>query len=533
MAQIKRRKRGGWRCVNTPKKSGAVDDWHVSAVSFRLGDDEAGQSPEGRAPRQARVLPCRLRATGSAPGWRRAFSNPHTVFHVPPRGKTRRKNSGRAVACFQSIGPARAKELCMFVDTATIKIKAGDGGDGAVAFHREKYVASGGPSGGDGGHGGHVLFEAADNLSTLSDFRHRRSYRAENGAPGGAGRRSGKSAPSLVVRVPRGTLVFESESGALLADISGDEPFVAAKGGRGGWGNAHFATPTRQAPRFAKGGAPGEAWALRLELKLLADVGLLGFPNVGKSTLISVVSEAKPLIANYHFTTVTPVLGVVPGPEGGSFVLADIPGLIEGASKGAGQGHAFLRHVERCRLLVHVLDASGSEGRDPIEDFEAINRELAAFNPELAKQPQLVAANKTDLASPGCLERLRDYFLKKNYEFFALCAPVAAGTQDLVNALRRRLSALPPVRRFEAEPLPLPDPKRGHIFELSKEGGVFRVEAPWLLRVLRRTNLDDYESLQYFQRVLQGSGVIAALEAAGIQEGDTVSIYELEFDYVP
>ena len=271
----------------------------------------------------------------------------------------------------------------MFVDTAKIHLKAGDGGDGAVSFHREKYVAAGGPDGGDGGRGGNIVFKADSNLSTLADFRYKRKYAAAAGERGGSGRCTGKSAADLVVSVPVGTLVKDAETGRIIADISDSEPVVIAKGGNGGWGNQHFATATRQVPRFAKKGNPGEELDVTLELKLLADVGLIGFPNVGKSTLISVVSEAKPKIANYHFTTLTPVLGVVRMGEGSSFVMADIPGLIEGAGEGVGLGHEFLRHVERCRMLLHVIDVSGSEGRDPIDDFNKINKELAVFSSEL------------------------------------------------------------------------------------------------------------------------------------------------------
>lgn len=274
----------------------------------------------------------------------------------------------------------------MFVDVAKIKIKAGDGGDGAVSFHREKYVAAGGPDGGDGGKGGDILFQADSNISTLADFRYKRKYNAEKGENGRSGRKFGKKAPDLIIRVPIGTVVKEAETGRILADVSGKEPVLVARGGKGGWGNVHFATPTRQVPRFAKPGLPGEEYDVVLELKLLADVGLVGFPNVGKSTLVSVVSQAKPEIANYHFTTITPVLGVVSMGEGNSFVMADIPGLIEGAWEGTGLGHQFLRHVERCRMLIHIVDVSGSEGRDPKEDFVTINNELRKFNPELAER---------------------------------------------------------------------------------------------------------------------------------------------------
>ena len=315
----------------------------------------------------------------------------------------------------------------MFVDIAKIKIKAGNGGNGAVSFRREKYVAAGGPDGGDGGRGGNIVFKVDSNLSTLADFRYKRKYTAPNGKDGQGGRKNGKSGEDLVIYVPRGTVIREVESGAVMADMSTDEPFIAANGGRGGFGNPHFATPTRQVPRFAKDGTPGEEWEVSLELKLLADVGLLGFPNVGKSTLVSVVSEAKPIIADYHFTTITPVLGVISMGEGNSFVMADIPGLIEGAGDGVGLGHEFLRHVDRCRLLVHILDAAGSEGRDPIEDFNIINAELAKFDPELAKRPQIVVANKIDLASDEQLAKLR--------ERRSVCFPVAETFFQKLNKL--------------------------------------------------------------------------------------------------
>jgi len=423
----------------------------------------------------------------------------------------------------------------MFVDIAKIKIKAGNGGDGAVSFHREKYVASGGPDGGDGGKGGNIVLLADDNLATLSDFRYRRKYQAENGQNGGGNRKSGKGGADCVIRVPRGTLVKEAESGAVMADLSANDSVILAKGGRGGWGNSHFATPTRQTPRFAKSGTPGEEWEIQLELKLLADVGLLGFPNVGKSTFLSVVSEAKPIIANYPFTTIVPVLGVVTLGEGSSFVMADIPGLIEGASDGIGLGHEFLRHVERCRMLVHILDVAGSEGRDPVSDFETINAELAKYLPELAERPQLVVANKTDLAEDGQLEQLQAYMGSKGYTLYSMCAPIAEGTQDLVNAIAAKLRTLPPIKRYEAEPIPMELllKKQDTGYQIRVEDDIYFVEAPWLLKILQRTDLDDYESLQYFQRVLQQSGIIDSLLEKGVQEGDTVSIYDLEFDFVP
>ncbi|WP_304432535.1 GTPase ObgE [Acutalibacter muris] len=422
----------------------------------------------------------------------------------------------------------------MFIDMAKIYIKAGDGGDGAVSFHREKYVAAGGPDGGDGGRGGSVVFQGDSNLSTLADFRYKRKYLAPRGENGRGGRCAGKSAQDLVVRVPIGTLVKEAETGRIIADIWDGEPQVIARGGRGGWGNTHFATPTRQAPRFAKPGLPGQELEVQLELKLLADVGLVGFPNVGKSTLISVVSEAKPNIANYHFTTLTPVLGVVRRGEGLSFVMADIPGLIEGAWEGKGLGHQFLRHVERCRILVHIVDVSGSEGRDPKEDFETINRELKRFNPELSERPMLVAGNKCDLAEPGQIEEFRSFIEGLGYRFFPMIAPINEQVDPLLDAITAELSKLPPILRYEPDPVelrPLEELDRGAV-TVTEEDGVFSVEAQWLLRIMRTVDFDDSESLQYFQRVLIDTGVIDALREADCGEGDTVDIYGLEFDFV-
>lgn len=422
----------------------------------------------------------------------------------------------------------------MFVDVAKIKIKAGDGGDGAVSFHREKYIASGGPDGGDGGKGGNIVFVADSNLSTLADFRYKRKYLAQKGENGKAARRNGKNAPDLIIHVPIGTLVKDAETGRLMADVSTKEPVVVARGGKGGWGNTHFATPTRQTPRFAKPGLPGEEFDVQLELKLLADVGLVGFPNVGKSTLVSVVSQAKPVIANYHFTTITPVLGVVSMGEGSSFVMADIPGLIEGAWEGTGLGHQFLRHVERCRLLVHIVDISGSEGRDPIEDFEIINRELEKFNPELAKRPMLVAGNKCDLATDEQIENFKNYVEEKGYMFFPIMAAIRYDVDPLLNKIQEMLSKLPPIAVYEAEPVPVvaADNVGRHYVKITVHDGIYFVEGKWLLNVIKSVNFDDYESLNYFQKVLINSGVIDALREAGINEGDTVSIYDLEFDFV-
>lgn len=424
----------------------------------------------------------------------------------------------------------------MFVDQAKIYIKAGDGGDGAVSFHREKYVAAGGPDGGDGGKGGDIVFVVDDNISNLIDFRYKRKYVAEKGQNGGAKNCSGRNAPDLVVKVPRGTVVREIKSGRILADLSTDEPAVIAHGGKGGRGNAHFATSTRQIPKFAKPGFRGDEYEVMLELKLIADVGLVGFPNVGKSTLISVVSAAKPKIANYHFTTLTPVLGVVKIEEGKSFVMADIPGLIEGASEGVGLGHEFLRHVERCRLIVHVIDVSGSEGRDPIEDFKAINHELENFSMELAEAPQIVAANKSDMATPEQVERLKNYVEDQGLLFYEISAATTKGTKELMYGVWERLSVLPPVKQFEAQPLTQEELDDKLIskkdFRVTVEDGVYFVEADWLLDILRTADMDDYSSLQYFQNVLRTSGIIDKLEEMGIEEGDTVSIFDFEFEYL-
>lgn len=424
----------------------------------------------------------------------------------------------------------------MFVDQAKIKIKAGDGGDGAVSFHREKYVAAGGPDGGDGGKGGDVIFQVDDNFSTLIDFRYKRKYVAERGQNGAARNCTGKSAQPLIIKVPRGTIIREASTGRIMADMSTDEPKILAKGGNGGKGNIHFATSTRQIPKFAKPGYPGEEFEVTLELKLLADVGLVGFPNVGKSTLISVVSAAKPKIANYHFTTLSPVLGVVKVEEEKSFVMADIPGLIEGAGDGVGLGHEFLRHVERCRLIVHVIDVSGIEGRNPVEDFEIINAELAKFDEELAKRPQIVAANKSDMATEEQIDELRSYIEDKGLLFFCISAATTMGTAELINKVSEVLDTLPPIKEFEPDPIPQAelDEKagQGQKFEITEEDGVYYVEAPWIEPIMRTINIEDYSSLQYFQRVLISSGIIAKLEEMGIEEGDTVSLEGFEFDYV-
>ena len=420
-----------------------------------------------------------------------------------------------------------------FVDKVTITVRAGDGGNGAVTFHREKYVAAGGPDGGDGGRGGDIIFEVDDNMSTLMDFRYKRKYVAANGADGQGKRCSGRVGQSLHIRVPRGTLLRDADSGAIMHDMSSGEPFVAARGGRGGWGNQHFATPTRQVPRFAKPGLPGESHTILLELKLLADVGLVGFPNVGKSTLLSVVSKAHPKIANYHFTTLFPNLGVVYVSEGSSFVMADIPGIIEGASDGAGLGHDFLRHIDRCRLLVHVVDVSGSEGRDPVADFDAINAELAQYSPELATRPQIVVANKTDIMEDeALLEKLRAHVEEAGYPLFALSAASHTGTRELVLKIAEKLSTLPPVTVYEPEYVPRP-PKldTSAPLNITVDDNTYIVEGPWLERLMANVNFSDYESRMYFDKMLRESGLFARLEEMGIQDGDIVSLYNLEFEY--
>ena len=421
-----------------------------------------------------------------------------------------------------------------FIDKAAITVTAGSGGNGAVAFHREKYVAAGGPDGGDGGKGGDIIVVVDEHMSTLMDFRYKRKYTAGNGADGQGKRCSGKDGESLTLRVPRGTLLRDKATGSIIRDMSDGEPFVLARGGRGGWGNKHFATPTRQVPRFAKPGLPGESREVVLELKLLADVGLVGFPNVGKSTLLSVVSKAHPKIANYPFTTLFPNLGVVYVDEGVSFVMADIPGIIEGASGGAGLGHDFLRHIDRCRLLIHLVDISGSEGRDPVEDFETINYELREYNAELASRTQIVVANKCDLLGDDreAIERLRAHVQGQGFQFFEMSAVTQSGTRELMKAAARLLASLPPVLRYEADYVP-PAPEIGGSDELKivRHGDYWTVEGPWLQRLMMSVNFGDYESRMFFDRILRQAGVFDRLESMGVKDGDTVGIYDLEFEY--
>ena len=421
-----------------------------------------------------------------------------------------------------------------FVDKARITVHAGKGGDGAIAFHREKYVAAGGPDGGDGGRGGSIVFRVDDNMSTLMDFKYKRKFVAGNGLNGMGKRCFGKDGETLYIRVPRGTVVRDTETGAVMHDMSSGEDYLICKGGRGGWGNMHFATPTRQVPHFAKPGLPGESHDVTLELKLLADVGLVGFPNVGKSTLLSVVSKAHPKIANYHFTTLFPNLGVVYVDEGVSFVMADIPGIIEGASEGAGLGHDFLRHIDRCRLLVHLVDVSGSEGRDPVEDFDAINAELSEYSEDLAARPQIVVANKSDLLEEGNdnAERLKEHVEALGYSFFLMSAAAHQGTRELVKECARRLRELPPVITYEADYVP-PEPviDTSEELEIRHFDDMWVVEGPWLQKLVSTVNFDDAESRMFFDRILRQSGVFERMENLGVKDGDTVSMYDLMFEY--
>ena len=427
----------------------------------------------------------------------------------------------------------------MFADSAKIFIKSGKGGDGHVSFRRELYVANGGPDGGDGGRGGDIIFEVEDGLNTITDFRHVRKYIAESGEEGGKRRCHGADGKDLVIKVPEGTVIKEFESGKVIADMSGENRReTILKGGKGGLGNMHFATATMQVPKYAQPGQPAqELWVL-LELKVIADVGLVGFPNVGKSTLLSRVSNARPKIANYHFTTLNPHLGVVDLGDGAGFVMADIPGLIEGASEGVGLGHSFLKHIERTKVLIHVVDAASTEGRDPVEDIRTINQELAAYNPELLTRPQVIAANKIDsIFSDGDtespVERLRREFEPEGIRVFPISAVSGEGVKDLlyyVHSQLQNLDTKPVIFEKEydismkaAENLP---------YSVEKaEDGVYVVEGPKIEKMLGYTNLDSEKGFEFFQKFLKSTGILEDLEKAGIQEGDTVRMYGLEFDY--
>ncbi len=422
----------------------------------------------------------------------------------------------------------------MFSDVAKIFVKAGDGGNGAVTFHREKYVAAGGPDGGDGGRGGDVVFVADKSVNTLIDFRYKRKYAAENGGNGRDANRNGKNGADLMVKVPVGTIIRDIKSDRVICDLKVEgQSVVVAKGGSGGWGNVHFATATRQTPKFAKSGMPGDEREISLELKLIADVGLLGFPNVGKSTFLSMVSDARPKIANYHFTTLEPNLGVVNLGDSGGFVIADIPGIIEGAHEGVGLGHEFLRHVERTRVLLHLVDVSGIEGRNPIEDFDTINNELKMYSEKLANKPQIVIANKADI--PQFEENFESFCAEleaRGYKVFRISAATRQGVREVLNYTLELLSTLPEEEDdfevFDLEEMREEEER----LAVEIEDGVYIVTGSRVRKIVGSTNFDDYESMQYFQRALIKCGAIKMLEKAGIQEGDTVHIYGVEFDYV-
>ena len=421
----------------------------------------------------------------------------------------------------------------MFIDHAKIHIKAGDGGNGMVSFHTEKYITNGGPDGGDGGKGGDVVFYATEELTTLQNFRFKHKFVAENGSNGMNRKMYGKGGEDLRIPVPVGTVLKDLETGEIIADFTekGQEEIVC-KCGRGGQGNIHFSNAIRQAPKFARAGVPGEERDISVELKLIADVGLIGFPNAGKSTLLSVITSAKPKIADYPFTTLEPMLGVVSVGDT-SFVVADIPGLIEGAHEGNGLGHDFLRHIERTRLLIHVVDVSAQDGRDPISDFDQINEELRKFNPLLEMRPQVVVGNKIDQADDEVVKAFTDEMKKRGYEVFLMSAAIGEGTKELVNHVAAQVAALPPtILVEEAKEEKLYEFKPEEKFTIEVQDGVYCVLGDWVRVVLESTNFDDPESLAYFQRALRKNGVIDALEKAGVKEGDPVKIYDLEFDFI-
>lgn len=426
----------------------------------------------------------------------------------------------------------------MFADRAKIYVRSGKGGDGHVSFRREKYVPNGGPDGGDGGRGGDVIFEVDEGLNTLTDFRHIRKYKAQDGEPGGKRNCRGKNGEDIVIKVPAGTVIREAESGKVIADMSGgNKRQVVLIGGRGGNGNQHYATSTMQAPKYAQPGQPAQELEMLLELKVIADVGLIGFPNVGKSTLLSRVTNARPKIANYHFTTLSPNLGVVDLSDGGGFVIADIPGLIEGASEGVGLGHEFLRHIERTKCMIHIVDAASTEGRDPVADIYAINQELTLYNAQIAERPQVIAANKVDAiqTEEDPVERIRTEFEPKGMKVFAISAVTGEGIQELLYYVNDLLKTLPdePIV-FEQEFFPAfedaysNEPYTVTYDEAEKE---YVVEGPRIEKMLGYTNLESEKGFQFFQKFLKENGILEELEELGIEEGDTVRMYGLSFDY--
>ena len=426
----------------------------------------------------------------------------------------------------------------MFIDKIKIYVKAGNGGNGCVSFRREKYVAKGGPDGGDGGRGGNIVFRIDEGSNTLLAFRYKRKFVAENGADGAGGKMHGKNGGDVVIKVPAGTVIRDAESGAIIKDMSGDGDFILCRGGKGGFGNRHFATPTRQVPNFAKNGLPGEEREIVLELKMIADVGLVGLPSAGKSSLLAAVSGARPKIAEYHFTTLEPSLGVVSTGDDRGFVMADIPGLIEGASDGAGLGHEFLRHVDRCRMLIQVVDAASTEGRDPLDDFITIDGELKNFDEDLASRPRLIAANKCDMiadrASPE-LKRFEEEMARRGYEVIYISAATTENTRALVLKAEEMLSHLPPVKVFEAEEIILDDIENSGpdaVIIKRDDDGAYNVSGKWIELLCGRINFSDRESLMYFENQLVRYGVIDRLRDAGCEEGDTVRMFEFEFDFI-
>ncbi len=425
----------------------------------------------------------------------------------------------------------------MFIDKVKIYVKAGNGGNGCVSFRREKYVAKGGPDGGDGGHGGNIIFTIDKGTNTLLSFRYKRKFVAENGGDGAGAKFHGKNGENVIIKVPEGTLIKDSASGKILKDMSNCEDWICAKGGRGGWGNKHFATPTRQIPMFAKSGTKGDEWELTLELKMLADVGLVGLPSAGKSSLLAAVSDARPKIADYHFTTLSPNLGVVRVSEGHGFVMADIPGLIEGASDGLGLGHEFLRHIERCRLLLQLVDVSCIEGRNPIDDIITIDTELEKFSSELSTRPRIIVANKMDSIDKDAfdVDKFEEYVKGRGWELMYISAYTGENTDELVSYIAKRLEELPPLTIYEADYLPEDKilSEDDHEVTITRDSaGVYVVEGEWLFNLVGQVNFENRESLGFFQRVLLKSGVIDKLREAGCQDGDTVSMYDFEFDFV-
>ncbi len=426
----------------------------------------------------------------------------------------------------------------MFIDNITIQARAGNGGDGAVAFHREKFVNAGGPDGGDGGRGGNVIFRVDPGSNTLLAFRYKRKFAAEHGENGKGGKKHGKNGADIIISVPPGTLIKDPKSGKIIHDMALSDDFVLCKGGRGGWGNRHFATPTRQIPRFAKSGTKGEEREVVLELKMLAEVGLIGFPNVGKSSILSMISSAKPKIANYHFTTLSPNLGVVRVGEGKGFLAADIPGLIEGASEGLGLGHAFLRHVDRCRLLLHVVDIAGTDGRDPSDDLDKIDEELARYSPELSERPQIIVANKIDSADMDSesAAAFKEKCRMLGRPVVYVSAATGENLDELVRMTVRELAELPPLVVYDAEysmeQEALDASAGAKETEIYRKGDKYYVEGEWLYNFMGQINFDDFESLNFFQRVLDKHGVFDRLRSLGIEEGDTVNLYDFEFDFI-